>query len=77
MGEIGKAVSGTVEALKNQPFILALILVNLLFLGGGLYVAKDFLNRLEAANQRKDTLIADMAKRCFEDQQRDRSDRDH
>lgn len=68
MGEIGKAVGGTLETLKNQPLILAVILLNLVFLGGGLFVAKEFLGRLDSANQRKDALIADMAKQCFENQ---------
>jgi hypothetical protein len=77
--EGGKVITGTVDALKAQPLALALVIINVLFLFGGVWGAHDFLGRLEKATQRKDDLIAEMTKRCFdmrdkvEDRDRDNS----
>jgi hypothetical protein len=63
--QAGRVAAGTVEALKSQPLALALVLVNLMFLAGGIYVAKDFFQRLESASLRKDTMVEEMMKRCM------------
>ncbi|MCA1455916.1 hypothetical protein I6F35_22375 [Bradyrhizobium sp. BRP22] len=63
--EGGKVASGTVEALKSQPLALALVIVNVLFLLGGGYVAHNFMHALGEATLRKDALLADLAKRCI------------
>jgi hypothetical protein len=63
--QAGRVVSGVTDALKSQPLALALVLVNLMFLAGGIYVAKDFFQRLESASLRKDTMVEEMMKRCM------------
>jgi hypothetical protein len=64
--EGGKVASGTVEALKGQPLALALVVVNVLFLLGGMWTAHDFFQRLETASLRKDNLVSAMMERCIE-----------
>jgi hypothetical protein len=63
--QVGKVATGTVDALKSQPLALALVVVNVLFLVGGSYVASSFMKELGNASLRKDELLADMAKRCL------------
>ena len=63
--ESGKVAQGTVEALKGQPLALALIVVNLMFLAGGMYTAHDFFQRLESASLRKDNMVSEMMERCM------------
>lgn len=64
--EAGRVAAGTVEALKSQPLALALVVVNVLFLLGGMYTAHDFFLRLDTASLRKDKLVNDMMERCIE-----------
>jgi hypothetical protein len=64
--EGGKVAQGTVEALKGQPLAIALIVVNLMFLAGGMYTAHDFFQRLDTASLRKDTLVSEMMERCIQ-----------
>ena len=56
-----------VDALKGQPLALVLVIVNVLFLFGTGWAARDFMGRLEAATQRKDELISSMVQKCFDD----------
>jgi hypothetical protein len=63
--QAGKVATGTVDALKSQPLALALVIVNVLFLGGGGYIATAFMKEIGNASLRKDELLADMAKRCL------------
>jgi hypothetical protein len=63
--DLGKAASGTVDALKSQPLALALVVVNVLFLLAGGYFLRDIAQHQSASEQRKDELLADMARRCL------------
>jgi uncharacterized BrkB/YihY/UPF0761 family membrane protein len=63
--QAGKVVSGTVDALKGQPLALALVIINVMFLAGGMWTAHDFFQRLESASLRKDTMVEEMMKRCM------------
>jgi hypothetical protein len=64
--EGGKVASGTIDALKSQPLALALVVVNLMFLAGGMYTAHDFFLRLDTASLRKDKLVNEMMERCIQ-----------
>lgn len=64
--QAGKVATSTVDALKSQPLALALVIVNLTFLGGGMYTAHDLFGRLDATSLRKDTLVSEMMERCIQ-----------
>jgi hypothetical protein len=63
--DTGKVAHATVDALKTQPLALALVIVNVLFLVGGAYIAHDFFARMESSSERKDQLLSDLASRCL------------
>jgi hypothetical protein len=50
-----------IDALKAQPLVLAVIVINVLFLVGGVYVLHD----RATSNERKDALIATLTERCL------------
>lgn len=55
-----QVASGVVEGLKSQPFALALVVVNVLFLiAGGWFISK-IADRTEA----RDTMISQLMKDC-------------
>lgn len=55
--EGGKVAMGTVEALKSQPLALALIVINVLFLLGSVYVILDIAERADVRNIRIDKML--------------------
>jgi hypothetical protein len=63
--EGGKIVIGTVEALKSQPMALALVIVNVLFLLGGLYFLHDLKLSAQARNERQDKQFSTLLEHCF------------
>jgi len=63
--EIGKVAGATVEAMKTQPLALALVVINVLFLVGGIYVLRDIAENLKGQQLRKDELLAQLAKDCI------------
>jgi len=68
---ITKAATDVVDALKSQPLAIALIVVNLMFLLGGLYAAKVLLTNIATAETHRSELINMLAQRClFHEQQK-------
>jgi hypothetical protein len=63
--EVGKVASATVEAMKTQPLALALVVINVLFLVGGIFVLRDIAENLKGQQLRKDELLAQLAKDCI------------
>jgi hypothetical protein len=57
---ISKAVTVTVDALKAQPLLLLIVLVNVLSLLTGAYV----LHQVSNATERKDQLLAELVSKC-------------
>ena len=55
-----KAILSTLEHLKGQPVVLALVLINLLFLAWGVYMFSKF---TEAAI-RRDAMITTLIASC-------------
>jgi hypothetical protein len=55
-----RVASTIVHDLRTQPALLALIVINVLFLIGGVYVLHD----RATSNERKDALIASLVERC-------------
>jgi hypothetical protein len=63
--EGGKVATATVESLKSSPLALALIVINVLFLLGGLYALHDLAQAMRVREERKDNLLAQLAKDCI------------
>ena len=63
--EVAKVASATVEAMKTQPLALALVVINVLFLLGGIFVLRDIAENLRGQQLRKDELLAQLAKDCI------------
>ena len=51
----GKVASGVIEALKHQPIVLALVLINVLFIASAVWL-------FGSSSVRKDELITEMAR---------------
>jgi hypothetical protein len=58
--EGGKVAGGIVEGLKSQPLALALIVINVLFLGFMGFI----IHSLKEQGERKDALLGDLARNC-------------
>jgi hypothetical protein len=58
--EGAKIAGGVVEALKREPVSLALVVLNLLFL----LVFYGVFREISASAERRDTLLAELAKNC-------------
>lgn len=58
--EGGKVAHGIVEGLKSQPLALAIIVINVLFLGFMVYITHS----LKEQTERKDALLSDLARNC-------------
>jgi hypothetical protein len=61
----GKVATATIESLKSSPLALALIVINVLFLVGGIWVLHDIALNLKGQQERKDQLLAELAKDCI------------
>jgi hypothetical protein len=55
-----KIATATVEALKSQPLLLLIVLVNVLSLLTGAYV----LHQVSNATERKDQLLSELVSKC-------------
>jgi hypothetical protein len=58
--EGGKVASGVVEGLKSQPLALAMVVINVLFIGFMSFV----IHALREQGERKDALLGDLARNC-------------
>jgi hypothetical protein len=67
--EGAKVASNVVEGLKSQPLSLALIVVNLVFVGFVAWLANEFNNRTTHQYEVKDQLIAKLLDQCRPNQQ--------
>jgi hypothetical protein len=56
-----RVANTVVHDLRSQPLALALVVINVLFLIGGIYVLHD----RAKSNDRKDALIATLTERCL------------
>jgi len=56
--------SNVVEGLKSQPLALALIVVNMMFLAGGLYAAKTLLGNIATAETHRSQFINTLVEKC-------------
>jgi len=61
----GENIGKAVDAMKGQPLALALIIINVMFLVGGLYAAKTLLANVAAVEAQRGQLINMLADKCF------------
>lgn len=64
--ETGKVATSVIESLKSQPLAIALIVINVMFLGGGGYILTDLAKRQGVASERRDVLIAEMMRKAYD-----------
>ena len=64
--ETGKVATSVIESLKSQPLAIALIVINVMFLGGGGYVLLDIAKRASETTERKDALVAEMMRKAYD-----------
>lgn len=63
--EVGKVASGVVEGLRDSPFALALVVINVLFLAFGAWFLLTLAGTSGEATKRRDALISQLAKDCI------------
>jgi len=64
--EGGKVAVGVVEGLKSQPLALALVLVNVLYMGFFVYIAHTMAERGTDERGAMMTQISTLLNKCFE-----------
>jgi hypothetical protein len=62
--EGGKAATAAVTGLATQPLSLALVCINVVFLAFGTWFIRDVIETSNAANIRRDALMASLIKDC-------------
>lgn len=62
--EAGKVASGIVDSLKSQPLVLALIVINVLFLAMFVWIAHEVATTNRIERTQRDTLIQELQKTC-------------
>jgi hypothetical protein len=63
--EGGKVATGVIESLKSQPLAIALLVINILFLGTVIYVLREVAATTRARELHTSELLADLARRCI------------
>ena len=66
--EGAKVASGVVEGLKSQPLSLALIVMNVIFIGFAVWVLQSLNARTVHQYEVKDQLIAKLVDKCRDPQ---------
>ena len=61
---VTQVANNVVDGLKAQPFVLALVVINVLFLGGVGYVLHRVSENNALISERKDALLSDLARNC-------------
>lgn len=59
-----KVATSTIDALKGNPLVLGLLLVNVVFLVGGGWVIHDVAERTAIGNERRDKMLVEIFKEC-------------
>ena len=62
--ETGKVATGVIDALRSQPLALAIIVVNVMFLLGGLWFLHEISTLTSARQARSDQLLAELVHSC-------------
>jgi hypothetical protein len=63
--ETGKVATTFIDTMKSQPLALALVAVNLLFLGAGIYILREIADRTAANTLRQSEIYAKLAETCI------------
>lgn len=58
---VRETIQAVAEDLKSQPLALALVIINLLFLAGGVYTMRE----ISTASARRDQIITDLVRKCI------------
>jgi hypothetical protein len=59
-----KVATSTIEALKGNPMVLGLLLINFVFLIGGAWVIHDVAERTATGNERRDKMLTEIIREC-------------
>lgn len=62
--EGGKLAQATVAGLSGNPMVLALVMINLVFLVGGGWIIHDVADRTAKGNERRDKMLTDLMLAC-------------
>jgi len=62
--EGGKVAVSFIDTMKAQPLALALVVVNLLFLGAGIYILRDVAERTAGNTAKQVETYAKLAETC-------------
>lgn len=62
--QAGKVATSTIDAMKSQPLAIALILINIIFLGFGLWFVSDVVKVASERTKRADELLSQLVKSC-------------
>lgn len=65
--ETAKVATAAVKGLQREPLALALVIINLLFLGAGIYILSDIAGAVREREARSADLLKEIAERCFPD----------
>ena len=57
--EAGRATAGVLEALKTQPLAVALLVLNLLYIGAGFWIWRETM-------ERRSDFVASILKSCLD-----------
>jgi CDP-diacylglycerol pyrophosphatase len=66
-----KVANTIVHDLRSQPILLALVVINVLFLAGTMYIWREVSQSVE----RKDALLATLTERCLISERTTKGDR--
>lgn len=62
---VTSTANSVVDAMKSQPLALALIIVNLMFLAGGLYAAKTLFANIATAETHRSEFVNTLVEKCL------------
>lgn len=60
----GKVATSTIDAMKSQPLAIALIVVNILFLGVGVYLIREVVQQNRSDRKERNEMTTQLMTNC-------------